>query len=103
MTNEEKLRVFEYYLNKMETESIRRFTKFALVRVPEYFWTLLASTSGRNHGPKETVIDHTLACLAIAESVCEQLITTGNKKEKMNYFQALFFTTHIDVVILEKN
>jgi len=89
MTNEEKLKVFEYYLNKIETEAIKRFTTFALVRVPEYFWTLPASTSGKNHGLKETVIDHTLACLAIAEGVCEQFNKHWEQERKDELYSSL--------------
>lgn len=82
MTNEEKLKVFEYYLNKIKTVEIKEFTEFCLLRVPEYFWTLLASTTKKNHGNGETVIDHTLACLAIAEQVCDGQFKTHWEQEK---------------------
>jgi len=82
MTNEEKLKIFEYYLNKIKTKAIKEFTEFALIRVPEYFWTLLASTTKKNHGQGETVIDHTLACLALAEQVCDGQFKTHWEQER---------------------
>jgi len=72
MTDEEKLKVFEKHLKMMKTESIRRFTEFAITRLPEYFWTLMASTTQKHHGKSETLIDHVQACLGIAEEVIGQ-------------------------------
>lgn len=82
MKKEKKLKVFEYYLNKIKTIEIKEFTEFCLLRVPEYFWTLLASTTRKNHGNGETVIDHTLACLSIAEQVCEGQFKTHWEQER---------------------
>jgi len=72
MTNKEKLKVFEKHLKMMKTKSIRSFTEFAILKFPEYFWTLLASTTRKHHGKTETLIDHVQGCLQIAERVIEQ-------------------------------
>ena len=72
MKDEEKLKVFEKHLKMMKTKSIREFTEFALLRVPDYFWTLPASTTGSHHGNKETLLDHVQGCLYIAEGVIGQ-------------------------------
>lgn len=69
MTNEEKLEVFREYLDLIQTPQIRDFTEFALLRLPEYFWTLPASTTGKNHGDGETLLAHVKACLYVARQV----------------------------------
>ena len=72
MTNEEKLNVFKKHLCMIKNKSIRDFTEFCIVRFPEYFWTIMASTSNMRHGHNETLIDHIQGCLFIAEYVIEQ-------------------------------
>lgn len=71
MTDEKKISVFRYYLDLIQTKQIRDFTEFVIVRLPEYFWTLPASTTRKNHGKGETLLDHVLACLYIAKQVNE--------------------------------
>lgn len=70
-TNEEKIQIFENYLQRIKTESIRNFTEFAIMRLPEYFWTLPASTTKLNHGAGESLIDHVMGCLYISRQVCD--------------------------------
>lgn len=82
MTNEEKLQVFEKHLDMIQSEVIRDFTEFCLIRFPEYFWTLPASTSGRRHGGDETLIDHIQGCLFLAECVIDQMSKTWNQRQK---------------------
>ena len=53
MTNEEKIKVFEKYLNMIESNEIRAFTEFCIVRFPDYFWTMPASTTGKHHGKED--------------------------------------------------
>ena len=55
MKDEEKLDVFREYLDLVQTPQINEFTQFILLRLPEYFWTLPASTTGKNHGADETL------------------------------------------------
>ena len=71
MTNEEKLETFSKYLSLIQDPKIRGFTEFVLLRLPEYFWTLPASTTGRNHGEDETLLAHVKACLYMARQVSE--------------------------------
>ena len=49
MDDKQKIDVFSYYLEKMTVEPIRRFTEFDIINLPEYFWTLPASTTRKNH------------------------------------------------------
>lgn len=90
MTDEEKLKIFEYYLEKIQTSSIKEFTKFCLLRIPDYFYFLSASTSGKNHGEGETLIGHVLSCLAIAEQICDgQFKHHWTQRQKDQLYSAL--------------
>jgi hypothetical protein len=90
MTNEEKLAVFEKHLNMIQSETIRDFTKYCLVRFPNYFWTMPASTSGRRHGGAgETLIDHIQGCLYLAECVIRQMEKTWTQRQKDQLISAL--------------
>lgn len=90
MTDEEKLKIFEYFLNKIETKSIREFTKFCILNLPEYFWSLPASTTGINHGKGETLLDHVFACLYVAEQVCDsQFKDHWTQRQKDQLYSAL--------------
>ena len=71
MTDAEKIKIFEKHLKRIKSKSIREFTEFALTKLPEYFWTLPASTTRLNHGAGESLIDHIMACLYIARQVCD--------------------------------
>jgi len=82
--------VFDYFLDKIQSDSIRTFVLFALDRTPEYFWSLPASTSGKYHSKNETVVDHTIACLCIAEQVCDfQLKSHWDQQKKDCLYAAL--------------
>jgi len=72
MNKKEKLKIFEKHLKMMKTKSIRMFTEYAISKLPDYFWTLLASTTRKHHGASETLIDHVQGCLFIAEKVIQQ-------------------------------
>lgn len=90
MTDEEKLKIFEYFLDKIEAISIKEFTKFCLLNVPEYFWTLPASTTGINHGKGESLLNHVLSCLHIAEQVCDgQFKIHWTQRQKDQLYSAL--------------
>ena len=71
MENKDKLKTFEIYLERIESPTIRKFTEFAILEFPEYFWTLAASTTHLNHGVGETLIDHIMACLYMSRQVCD--------------------------------
>lgn len=90
MTDVEKLEIFKYFLNKIKTDVIREFTKFCIINLPEYFWTLPASTTRKNHGDSETLLDHVLACLYIAEKVCDaQFKDHWTQKQKDQLYSSL--------------
>lgn len=89
MTNEEKIQVFEKHLDMIESGVIRDFTEFCLVRFPDYFWTLPASTSGRRHGGEETLLDHIQGCLFLAEAVIQQMEKTWNQRQKDQFISAI--------------
>lgn len=91
MTNEEKLKVFEKYLKMIKDESIRNFTEFVISKFPEYFWTIPASTSGNRHGKYESLVDHVLGCLKIAEKVIEQFDKHWTNNQNDQLLSALIF------------
>lgn len=89
-TKEMKLKVFEKYLKRIRTNVIREFTEFAILDFPEYFWTLPASTTGLFHGKGETLIDHIIGCLDIAEKVCDgQFKNHWTQRQKDQLISAL--------------
>lgn len=64
--------VFRKHLDMIKSVSIRTFTEFIIKRFPDYFWTLMASTSNMGHGKDETLVDHVQGCLFAAEQVIKQ-------------------------------
>jgi hypothetical protein len=72
MTDDQRLGVFSEHLGMISSASVRAFAEFAVLRLPDYFWTLVASTSDKGHGKDETLVDHVLGCLYIAEHVIQQ-------------------------------
>lgn len=89
MTDEEKLGVFGKHLDMMRSKVIGDFTRFCILRFPEYFWTLPASTSGRNHGSGETLIDHIQGCLWLSERVIEQFDKVWTQRQKDQLLSAI--------------
>ena len=85
MDDKEKLQVFEKHLNLIKSSVTLEFTKFALLNVPEYFWTLMASTTNKHHGEGETLISHVQGCLCLAEGVINQFERhwTDNQKDQL--------------------
>jgi len=58
-------------VEKIKTENIKLFVKYAVDRLPDYFWTIPASTSGKYHGG-ESLLSHVLCCVDMGFFVCEQ-------------------------------
>lgn len=52
--------------------SIHDFTHKALDLAPDYFWTRMASTSGKHH-KSETLVEHVLECLAFGKHIVYQM------------------------------
>jgi hypothetical protein len=87
---ENKIKIFEYFLNKIQVLCIKEFTKFVLLRLPDYFWTINASQSGKYHGNNETLINHVLSCLKLAECICdEQFKDVWTERQKSQLYSAL--------------
>jgi 23S rRNA maturation-related 3'-5' exoribonuclease YhaM len=66
----EQLKVFEPELNQIHNEKIKEFTIRALEKLPEYFWKIPASSTGKYH-PSYSLGDgglarHTKAAVRIA-------------------------------------
>jgi hypothetical protein len=85
LTSKEKLEVFEKHLNYIENKSIKNFTEFCLFEIPEYFWTLPASTSGTRHKKNQSLVDHVNCCLDISDDVIRQFENhwTQNQKDQL--------------------
>lgn len=66
----EKSKVFEYELSKIKDDKIREFTRQALEKVPDYFYEVAASSTGKYHPPlsqgKGGLCRHTKAAVWIA-------------------------------------
>jgi len=85
-----KLKIFEKHLKMIKSDVIRNFTEHCILRFPDYFWTLPASTSGKRHGGgDETLIDHIQACLFLAENTLEQFKDHWTQRQKDQLISAL--------------
>lgn len=74
----------------IKSNSIRDFTEYCILRFPDYYWTLPASTSGHRHGGEgETLIDHIQACLYLAECVIEQFEKHWSQRQKDQLISAI--------------
>jgi len=84
-----KLEIFEDYLNLITVEKIRDFTKFAILNLPEYFWTAPASSSGKYHGG-ESLLHHVLSMLFVGKNVVEsQMKDYWTERQKSQYISAI--------------
>jgi hypothetical protein len=70
MTNEEKLSLFEKEINYIEIENVKDFLKKTITLIPDYFFEVPASSSGKFHSVLECgfggLIYHTKAVAKIA-------------------------------------
>lgn len=84
MTNEEKITLFEKEINYMEIEDIKNFFKRAITLVPDYFFEVPASSSGRFHSVLECgfggLVYHTRAVAKVAN----YLVNLQQYKSKLN-------------------
>jgi hypothetical protein len=86
----EKLGIFREYLELIQNIDIKRFTEFAILKLPEYFWTLPASTTGLFHGSDEMLIDHVIGCLYLSKQVCEhQFKMHWTQRQKSQLYSAI--------------
>lgn len=70
MLDEEKLRIFSKELALIKEENVRKFTEAALKVLPEYFWQVPASSTGKYHPQFDAgaggLVRHTRATVAMA-------------------------------------
>lgn len=70
MTNEEKLALFEKEINYIESVEIKEFFRGAITLIPDYFFEVPASSSGRFHSALECgfggLVYHTKAVTKVA-------------------------------------
>lgn len=68
-----KNEIFKTELDFIKSKGIRKFTEIALDNLPEYFWHVPASSSGRYHPPYALgdggLVRHTIAAVNIAETL----------------------------------
>ena len=89
MIDAEKLEIFIKHLEMIHSKNIRNFTEYCILKFPQYFWTLMASTTGKNHGANETLIDHIQGCLFIAEKVIGQFEKVWGQRQKDQLISAI--------------
>lgn len=84
MTNEEKIALFEKEISYMEIENIKDFFKKAITIVPDYFFEVPASSSGKFHSALECgfggLVYHTRSVAKIANC----LVNLQQYKSKLN-------------------
>lgn len=51
MTQNERVAVFSAELQLIKNQDLRAFAEYCLARVPEYFFTIPASSTGKYHPP----------------------------------------------------
>lgn len=79
--------MFKKELAKIKSERLKEFAEYALKLLPEYFWVIPASSSGKYHPAsslgKGGLVRHTKAALKIAEELFP-FVTLGefNENEK---------------------
>ena len=66
-----KHEIFKEGLALIASKNINAFVLYVLERLPDYFWTVPVSASGKYHGG-ELLVDHVLGCVAMGAEVCEQ-------------------------------
>lgn len=68
MTTETRLELFSYEIGLIKNNELREFLKFCLERVPEYFFHIPASSTGKYHPPfslgEAGLVRHTKAVVA---------------------------------------
>jgi hypothetical protein len=84
MTGEEKVALFEKEINYMDSDDIKNFFKQAIILVPDYFFEVPASSSGKFHSSLECgfggLVYHTRSVAKIAN----YLVNLQQYKSKLN-------------------
>jgi hypothetical protein len=84
MTNEEKIALFEKEISYMEIENIKDFFKKAITLVPDYFFEVPASSSGRFHSSLECGFGGLVYHTRSVAKVANYLVNLQQYKSKLN-------------------
>lgn len=84
MTNEEKIALFEKEISYMEIENIKDFFKKAITLVPDYFFEVPASSSGKFHSSLECGFGGLVYHTRSVAKVANYLVNLQQYKSKLN-------------------
>lgn len=84
MTNEEKISLFEKEIAYMEIENIKDFFKKAITLVPDYFFEVPASSSGKFHSSLECGFGGLVYHTRSVAKVANYLVNLQQYKSKLN-------------------
>lgn len=84
MTNEEKITLFEKEISYMEIENIKDFFKKAITLVPDYFFEVPASSSGKFHSSLECGFGGLVYHTRSVAKVANYLVNLQQYKSKLN-------------------
>lgn len=84
MTNEEKITLFEKEISYMEIENIKDFFKKAITLVPDYFFEVPASSSGKFHSNLECGFGGLVYHTRSVAKVANYLVNLQQYKSKLN-------------------
>lgn len=84
MTNEEKIALFEKEIDYMEIENIKDFFKKAITLVPDYFFEVPASSSGKFHSSLECGFGGLVYHTRSVAKVANYLVNLQQYKSKLN-------------------
>lgn len=84
MTNEEKIALFEKEIAYMEIENIKDFFKKAITLVPNYFFEVPASSSGKFHSSLECGFGGLVYHTRSVAKVANYLVNLQQYKSKLN-------------------
>ena len=84
MTNEEKIALFEKEISYIEIENIKDFFKKAITLVPDYFFEVPASSSGKFHSSLECGFGGLVYHTRSVAKVANYLVNLQQYKSKLN-------------------
>ena len=82
MTNEEKIAVFQPYLDQFETDEMRLYCADMIATIPDYIFTMPSSTSGKYHNATQCQSHgQVYHMIMFAEIMNYRLALKGNKEK----------------------
>lgn len=82
MTREEKIAVFQPYLDKFETEGMRLYCQDMIAEIPDYIFEIPSSTSGKYHNPIQCEPHGQVYHIIMFAEVMNYLLALKQNKEK---------------------